>query len=79
MTEPNYSVGFSARLIATDGCAVGDALVYDSDAELWKIATASVRSTLGKRTEAIALTAYGGSVIGKVGYQASGTLAAAER
>jgi len=75
MTEPNYSIGFTAQMLAATSCGVGDALVYDASTGYWVVATAANRASLGKRTEAIALSAYGGSAVGKVSYQVSGVLA----
>lgn len=76
MTEPNYSVSFTASMQAASACAVGNALAYDASSGYWVVATSANRTSLGKRTEAIALTAYGGSAVGKVAYQTSGTLPA---
>ncbi len=75
MTEPAFSVDFTARMIAASLCAKGDALVYDTAAGYWKVSTASNRTTADARTQAIALTEYGGSLVGTVSYQAAGTLA----
>ncbi len=75
MTEPHFAIDFTARMIAASLCEVGDALVYDSADGYWKVSTAANRTTADARTQAIALTAYGGSAVGKVSYQASGTLA----
>jgi hypothetical protein len=82
--EPNFSIDFTARVLGTEGpVAVGDALVYDPTyvvngvAGIWRIASSSNRSAAGgSGADAVALTAYGGSVIGSVAYQASGVLPA---
>lgn len=76
MPDANFSVNFTAELLASEACSVGDALVYDSSAGYWRVATAAVRAALGKRAEAVATSAYGGSLVGKVSYQQAGILPA---
>lgn len=74
--EPLFSIDFTARYLATDGpCSVGDALVYDGALGYWRVSTAAHRTSADARTQAIALTAYGASVVGTVSYQASGIIA----
>lgn len=76
MSEPNYSIGFTARMLAASACAVGDVLIYNAPLGYWVVATAANRAALpGVRAQAIALTAYGGSAVGKVSYQAAGVVA----
>ncbi len=76
MTEPHFSINFTANMIAAEACAVGDLLVYDAATGWWKVSSAANRATADARTQAVALTAYGGSAVGKVSYQAAGTVAA---
>jgi hypothetical protein len=76
MTEPNFSINFTARMLAASACDVGDVLVFDSADGIWKVATDANRTTADARSQAVALTAYGGSAVGKVSYQSSGILAA---
>lgn len=75
MTEPNFSINFTAKMLATDGCEVGDLLVYNSDLGLWKVATSANRTAADAGAQAVALTDYGGSLVGKVTYQSSGIVA----
>lgn len=76
MTEPLGSVNFTALILAVNGpAAIGQALVFDSAQGTWLVATAANRTALGKRAEAIAITAYGGSSVGKIAYRSSGLLA----
>ncbi len=80
MTEPNFSIDFTARMLATTACNVGDLLVFDAAAVLndtlgyWSVSSTANRATANARTQAVALTEYGGSAVGKVSYQASGTV-----
>lgn len=75
-SEPNFSVNFTAVMLATDGCARGNCLVFNSGSGVWRVASATNRTSANARTQAIALTAYGGSAVGTVSYQSSGVLAA---
>lgn len=76
MTEPNFSVNFTAATLATDApVAVKDLLVFDSALGVWRTATTANRTAANAGSQAIALTAHGGAVIGSVGYQSSGVLA----
>lgn len=76
MSEPNGSFNFTAQMLASEPCGVGNGLVYDSNLGVWRVSTAANRATANARTQAIAKTAYGGSMVGKVQYQMSGVLAA---
>jgi hypothetical protein len=77
MTEPALTVGFTAQVLATDGpVVVGDVLVYNTSIGLWKVATSANRAAAGTRAQAVATTAYGGSIVGYVQFQMTGTLAA---
>ncbi len=75
MGEPNFSIDFTARVIASQACAVGDLLVFDSADGFWRVSNTANRTAADARSQAVALTAYGGSMVGKVSYQASGTVA----
>lgn len=83
MTEPNISVGFTARVLGAEGpVAKGNALIYDPTTALddgtlgvWRVATTANRTSANVGADAIALTAYGGSVVGTVSYQAAGVVA----
>jgi hypothetical protein len=75
MTEPAFSINFTARMIAAEACSVGDLLVYDSAVGYWKVATAANRAAADARAQGVALTEYGGSAVGKVSYQSTGILA----
>jgi hypothetical protein len=76
MSEPAFAVSFTAAMLATELCEAGDALVFNTSIGLWQVATSSVRSSLGKRAEAVAMTDYGGALVGKVQYQMAGILSA---
>lgn len=82
MSEPNISVGFTARMLLSEACSAGDALVYDSvmlapdgTPGVWRVSTAANRATANAVTQGIALTDYGGALIGLVSYQSSGVVA----
>lgn len=75
MTEPNFSVNFSARMIASEACSVGNLLVYDAAVGNWKVSTTANRAAANALSQAVALTPYGGSLVGKVSYQSSGVVA----
>jgi hypothetical protein len=77
MPEPNFAINFTAEMIATSVCDVGELLVYNSSLGYWLVATAAARAAAGSRSQAVALTDYGGSAVGKVAYQSSGVVAAA--
>lgn len=74
--EPSFSIDFTAKMLASEACNVGNVLVYDSAAGVWKVSTTANRTAANAKSQAIALSSYGGSVVGKVSYQATGTLAA---
>ena len=76
MSEPNYSISFTASMSASDACNVGDVLLYDSTLLAWRVATAANRASLGVRASAIAITPYGQSPNAKVGYKDTGILSA---
>lgn len=75
MSEPALSVSFTARMLASEACAVGNGLVYDAALGYWRVSTAANRASAGSFTEAIALTPYGGALVGSVQYQSSGVVA----
>lgn len=75
MTEPNFSVNFTAAMLATEACAIGDLLVYHQSVGVWKVATTANRTAADAGAQAIAMTAYGGSLIGKVSYKDTGIMA----
>ncbi len=72
MTEANGAVSFTAQMLASESCDVGDLLVYDDAAGYWRVATSANRATAAARAQAVALTAYGGSTVGKVQYRSAG-------
>lgn len=76
MTEPAVTVGFTAQLLAGTECEIGDLLVYNSSTGYWVVATSANRTSAAAGAQAIAMTAYGGSEVGKVRYQMAGTVAA---
>lgn len=76
-TEPIGSIDYTALMLATEACAVGDALVYDATLGYYRVATASHRASAYATTEAIARQAYGGSEVGKVKFQTAGVMSQA--
>ncbi len=58
MTEPHFSINFTAQMLAVEECEVGDLLVYDAAAGYWKVSTTANRATADARTQAVALSAY---------------------
>lgn len=75
MPEPNFAINFTARMLATEACEAGDLLVFDAAVGNWRVATAANRATAVAKSQAVALTDYGGSLVGKVSYQSSGVVA----
>lgn len=75
MSEPNFSINFSARMLAAQACAIGNLLVFDAAAGTWKVSTTANRATAAALSQAVALSAYGGSLVGQVSYQSSGVVA----
>lgn len=75
MTEPNFSIDFTALMLQAEACSVGDCLVFDAALKYWRVSSAANRTAAGAFTQAVALTPYGGSLIGQVSYQASGIVA----
>lgn len=76
MATPNYSVVFSAQLVAASTVAVGKVLIPSEDSPTqYVVATTANRN--GRRSEAIALQAYSGSGTGSIQIQQCGTISAA--
>jgi hypothetical protein len=73
--EPNYSVDFISRMVGSERCAIGDCLVYDTTEQGWRVANAANRASANAGTQAVAITAWGVSIIGQVSVQASATVA----
>lgn len=75
-SEPNGSFNFTADFLAGESCDAGDCLVKDEALGVWRVSTTAHRTSAAARTTAIARTAYGGSIVGKVMYQMSGRVPA---
>lgn len=73
MTTPQYSVVFSARLVASTTVSAGQVLI-PSEAEPTRYVVATTANRNGRRSEGVALTAYGGSSTGSVQLQQCGTI-----
>lgn len=70
---PLVSVKFHAYLSGSTACSVGNVLIKDSASnDYYVIATTANRGT--RRSEGVAITAYGGSSVGSVQLQQTGTL-----
>ncbi len=76
MTTPAYSIIFSAKVNGASGSvAVGNVVIPSASAPTYYVvATAAARGT--RRSEGIALTAYGGSAVGSIEIQQCGTISA---
>jgi hypothetical protein len=72
MAEPNHTVALNRRLAAAASCAIGDVLVADDDGH-YVVATSAERAD-GRRAEAIALSAFSGTGVGRADVQQTGTL-----
>lgn len=73
--EPNFSVNFISRMLGSGQCAKGDVLVYDAVNHGWLVATTANRTATFSGAQAVAITAWGSSIIGQVSYQSSGLVA----
>lgn len=74
MPEPNFAINFTAEMLAAEACEVGDLLVYDSALGRWRVASAANRTSADAGAQAVALSAYGGSLVGRVTYASSGVI-----
>jgi hypothetical protein len=73
MPTPNYSFRLSAQLVSATTVSVGNVVIpSNSITDRWVVATTANRGT--RSSEAIALTAYGGSSTGSIQLQSAGTI-----
>src|SRR5688572_29762455 len=72
MPVPTHSFILSAPLAGSTAVAIGDVLIPNTAGTNFQIATSANRGTRG--SEAIALTAYSGAVVGAVQIQQAGVI-----
>lgn len=73
MPTPNYSIVFSAQLVGSSTMSVGNIMIPSSD-EPTRYVLSSTANRGSRRSEGVALTAYGGSSRGSVQMQQAGTI-----